>query len=136
MTRSIFRALALLRRYDPTMTSPTWSVIGSLLQVILSDLKKKAAEPPPLIDVISASRTPSASKEPHYRTRYESHVFACESLARSVSASVARSHRSHRSLALKQHPVTTTRLLTALSIKNAPDSRHSHLVVHEHHIVL
>ena len=90
------------------MTSPTWSVIGSLLQVILSDLKKKAAEPPPLIDVISASRTPSASKEPHYRTRYESHVFACESRARSVSVSVApiaryvsvaRYHRSHRSLA-------------------------------------
>ena len=47
-------------------------------KVILEGLKKEAAKPTPLLDVISASRTPSASKEPHYKTRYESHVFACE----------------------------------------------------------
>ena len=47
-------------------------------KVILEELKKEAAKPAPLLDVISASRTPSASKEPHYKTRYESHVFACE----------------------------------------------------------
>lgn len=50
------------------------SGVGS---VILKDFQKKKKSGPSALDPRSASRTPSASKEPHYRTRYESPVFAC-----------------------------------------------------------
>ena len=46
-------------------------------KVILKDLEKKRAESPTL-DPRSASRTPAADREPHYKTRYESPIFACE----------------------------------------------------------
>jgi len=44
--------------------------------VILKDLQRKKLEEP-VLDPRSASRTPSASIEPPYRTRYESPIFAC-----------------------------------------------------------
>ena len=45
--------------------------------VILKDLQRKKSEEP-VLNPRSASRTPSASAEPPYRTRYESPIFACE----------------------------------------------------------
>jgi len=45
--------------------------------VILKDLQRKKSEER-LLDPRSASRTPSASLEPPYRTRYESPIFACK----------------------------------------------------------
>jgi len=46
--------------------------------VILKDLQRKKMEET-VLDPRSASRTPSASTEPPYRTRYESPIFACKS---------------------------------------------------------
>ena len=46
-------------------------------KVILKDLEKRRAESPTL-DPRSASRTPAADREPHYKTRYESPIFACK----------------------------------------------------------
>jgi len=48
--------------------------------VILRDLQRKRSEEQ-VLDPRSASRTPSASAEPPYRTRYESPIFACKSPA-------------------------------------------------------
>jgi len=45
--------------------------------VILRDLQRKKTEET-VLDPRSASRTPSASSEPPYRTRYESPIFACK----------------------------------------------------------
>ena len=45
-------------------------------QSILKDLQKTLAEPV-ILDPRSASRTPSASHEPAFKTRYESSMFAC-----------------------------------------------------------
>jgi hypothetical protein len=45
-------------------------------KVILGELKKKKYEHP-LLDPRSASRTPNADREPSYRTRYESSIYAC-----------------------------------------------------------
>ena len=49
-------------------------------KVILEQLKKKKLEPT-LLDPRSASRTPNAAKEPPYKTRYESPIFACRFIA-------------------------------------------------------
>ena len=46
-------------------------------KVMLRELEKKKSEVM-IIDPRSASRTPSAKKEPLYSTRYESPMFACE----------------------------------------------------------
>ena len=46
-------------------------------KVILQEIQKTRTEGVSL-DPISASRTPSASYEPHYATRYENPVFACK----------------------------------------------------------
>ena len=48
-------------------------------KVMLRELEKKKAEVT-IIDPRSASRTPSAKTEPVYSTRYESPMFACESV--------------------------------------------------------
>ena len=53
--------------------------------VILRDLQRKKTEET-VLDPRSASRTPSASLEPPYRTRYESPIFACKTR-------LIRSHR-------------------------------------------
>jgi len=45
-------------------------------KVILEQLKKKKYEHP-LLDPRSASRTPNADREPTYKTRYDSPMFAC-----------------------------------------------------------
>jgi len=46
--------------------------------VILKDLQRRKSEEH-VLDPRSASRTPNASIEPPYRTRYESPIFACKS---------------------------------------------------------
>jgi len=48
-------------------------------RIIMEDLKKKMNLEPQPLDPRSSSRTPSASLEPPYRTRYESSVFASPS---------------------------------------------------------
>ena len=48
--------------------------------VILEDLRKKRLRDPPALDPRSSSRTPSASTEPPYKTRYESSVYACRNI--------------------------------------------------------
>lgn len=48
-----------------------------IFQVILHDLVKKRRHAPAL-DPRSASRTPAADREPTYKTRYESPIFACK----------------------------------------------------------
>ena len=45
--------------------------------VLLKHLEKKSKEQPHL-DPRSASRTPAADREPMYKTRYQSPIFACE----------------------------------------------------------
>lgn len=50
---------------------------AGLGQVIIKDLTKRRANSPPL-DPRSSSRTPAANREPAYKTRYESPIFACE----------------------------------------------------------
>ena len=44
---------------------------------IMKSLERKR-DKSPVLDPRSSSRTPSASKEPPYKTRYESPVFACK----------------------------------------------------------
>ena len=46
-------------------------------RAFLRELERKGAESPTL-DPVSASRTPSADHEPHYKLRYPNPVFACK----------------------------------------------------------
>jgi hypothetical protein len=46
-------------------------------RAFLRELERSGAESPTL-DPISASRTPSADHEPHYKLRYTNPVFACK----------------------------------------------------------
>ena len=57
------------------------------IQVILHDLVKKRQHAP-ILDPRSASRTPSAKKEPSYKTRYESPIFACKYRHNNLSLSM------------------------------------------------
>lgn len=72
------REVAFLRRYGQSS-----SVGRALLKSFEKEerLKKQRAEDDPEeeLDPVSASRTPSANKEPPFRTRYESHKFASPS---------------------------------------------------------
>lgn len=45
-------------------------------KALMWELERKGRQSPTL-DPISASRTPAADKEPHYKTRYDCPVFAC-----------------------------------------------------------
>jgi len=47
-------------------------------RIILEDLRKKRLLDPLSLDPRSSSRTPSASTEPPYKTRYESSIYACK----------------------------------------------------------
>lgn len=53
---------------------------SSIAQAILKSLEDRKVVVPSPLDPWKASRVPSASYEPRYRTRYQSPMFACKSL--------------------------------------------------------